>query len=233
MAEGKILLSSPWKFTDEEECAKQQQEVVRYGGIRSRYKHKKGKDGRYYFNLVDKKNKIIARRIEPFDTAAEARSEIEKVVQFFRDQKEYQEGFYLVENVLLRPRHAQDTDAPPYELLATDIDYSNLVKPVPINPYSFCVTLIFPGWSKKFMQPEFRMYSERVIRSEIPAHILPEIHWLERSVFEEFEDTYLRWLNINTFFHQLSSKVSAKEWDEATETLIRLMNRIRSDKENG
>ncbi len=228
---GQILLSSPWKFMDEEECAKQQQEVVKYGGTRTRYKHKKGKDGRYYFNLVNDNNKIIARRIEPFDSASEAKAEISKVVQFFRDQKEYQEGFYLIENVLLRPKHPSNKTSPS-QLLSVDIDYSNLVKPVPINPYSFCVTLIFPGWSKKLAQPEFRMYAERVIRSEIPAHIFPEIYWLDRSTFEKFEDTYLDWLNVNTLYHQPGSKTKASEWDDATETLTNLINQIRSDLEN-
>ena len=182
--------------------------------------------------MLNDKGKIIAFQPGPFRTSRDARAEIDKVVQFFREQKENQEGFYLLENVLLRPRHNVGTNELQAELLLADIDYSNMVKPVAINPYSFCVTMVFPGWSKKFVQAEFRTYVERLIRSEIPAHILPEIYWLDHAVFEEFEDAFLLWLQVNTLFHQPEPETTAREWDEATAALTLILNKIRSGIEN-
>ena len=89
-------------------------------------------------------------------------------------------GFHLIEHLLLRPRELNDE---PLKLSPDEKD-----------PYSFRISFILPAEHPKLGDPGFRQYTESVIRSETPAHIVPHIYWLNDATMAAFETDYRNWL---------------------------------------
>ncbi|WGH74156.1 hypothetical protein P8625_08480 [Tenacibaculum tangerinum] len=76
-----------------------------------------------------------------------------------------------------------------------------------IDPYSYRVSIVLPGYTYRFSNPDFRHYMEDVIRQELPAHILPRICWVgerketiadEENDLLQFEDAYKAYLIAKT-----------------------------------
>lgn len=65
----------------------------------------------------------------------------------------------------------------------------------PIDPYSFQISFIFPDWLTRFQNENFRKLIYNMIISEIPAHITPYFHWLDKTKMRDFENDYQNWLN--------------------------------------
>ena len=40
------------------------------------------------------------------------------------------------------------------------------------DPYSYRVSIVLPGYTYRFSNPDFRRYAETVIRQELPAHVI-------------------------------------------------------------
>src|SRR6185436_17345243 len=70
------------------------------------------------------------------------------------------EGVHVVEHILLRPETFDNT-----------VDEDAF--------YAFRVSVIFPAWPARFHDQEFRRFAEDTVRLNCPAHIYPEIRWLE------------------------------------------------------
>jgi len=78
----------------------------------------------------------------------------------------------LVEHLLLRPKFSGDALFPPCTdggcQLCDDID-----------PYSFRLSFVMPGWSEPFgINLGMRGFAERTIRQETPSHLIPKICWI-------------------------------------------------------
>ncbi len=103
------------------------------------------------------------------------------------------EGMYVVDHLLLRPD---------FTILPSK---SQLFFPVcieqdgsycsPLDPYSFRVTVVLPGYSMRLRNKYFRQFAERLIRMESPAHVLPRICFVNEEYMKRFEDAYTKWLN--------------------------------------
>jgi hypothetical protein len=65
----------------------------------------------------------------------------------------------------------------------------------PVDPYSFQISFIFPDWLTRFQNENFRKLIYNMIISEIPAHITPYFHWLDKTKMRDFENDYQNWLN--------------------------------------
>ncbi|EAZ83081.1 hypothetical protein [Algoriphagus machipongonensis] len=106
-----------------------------------------------------------------------------------------EEGIYLVEHILLRPSPLD----PEYLAMQTDAgkeyiegnflpfcsdDYENCKM---IDPYSFRVSIVLPGFTYRFANKDFRDYLENLIREELPAHIVAKICWIGYRKGEEPE----------------------------------------------
>ena len=85
-------------------------------------------------------------------------------------------GFYLVEHILLRP-------VEPVSAQATDHAF-----------YSFRISAVFPAWSPRLCNPEFRKLVEETLFLCSPAHIHIEAIWLEFEQMAVFEHLYWAWL---------------------------------------
>lgn len=176
----KILLSGSKKYHSKEEMNKELLLVRALAVDPLNYEIKQAVSGEFYFNLTNPavpdptdEGHIIARRIDFFATEEEAATEIGQLVDFMKEVKPA-EGMYLIEHLLLRPDEAKDYN----------ID-TDLFLPVcdcddcePLDPYSFRVSVVLPGWTERFSNMDFRRFMEDLIRRELPAHVLARICWI-------------------------------------------------------
>jgi hypothetical protein len=112
-----------------------------------------------------------------------------------------EEGFYMVEHVLLHSEAAGDTVLEFSGSVSSCLPVSPSGSPyaLPNDAYSFILTIIFPsGYSRdfsdngaipikqesqpeRFRDPEFKQYAEQTIRKFCPAHILPLVVWIDTA----------------------------------------------------
>ncbi|MDF7816975.1 hypothetical protein P1X15_05185 [Runella sp. MFBS21] len=103
------------------------------------------------------------------------------------------ERIFLVEHILLRPDVANPAEK--WFEVCTEPDCTHCR---PLDPYSFRVSVVLPGYTERFSNISFRKYAERVIRKELPAHILARICWVSQSHLEEFVNRYKVWLELKS-----------------------------------
>ncbi len=99
--------------------------------------------------------------------------------QFLLSLNRSSEGLHVVEHILLRPRHDAANSAPGSD---QDADF-----------FSFRISVIFPRWTARCQDRQFRMLAEETLRLNAPAHVYPEFYWLEFSQMVEFEGIYQQW----------------------------------------
>ena len=64
-----------------------------------------------------------------------------------------------------------------------------------LDPYSFQISFVFPNWLPRFQNENFKQLIYNIISAEIPAHITPYFHWLDKPKMLDFERVYTHWLN--------------------------------------
>jgi hypothetical protein len=94
-----------------------------------------------------------------------------------------EETFYLVEHILLRPMAADESQ-----------DVPILADSQRKDPFSLQLSFVFPNWPLRFIDPGFRIFVERTVREETPAHLSLTIQWLDQTAMPAFEDAYNKWL---------------------------------------
>jgi hypothetical protein len=92
---------------------------------------------------------------------------------------------YIIEQSLLLP--ASDSDPSLPICIEQDCEQCS-------DPYSYQIHLILPGFGKRFGNMDFRRYCEGLIRSEVPAHIMPRVCWIDKDNMALFERAYKDWL---------------------------------------
>ncbi|MFZ6658105.1 hypothetical protein [Undibacterium sp. TJN19] len=117
------------------------------------------------------------------------------------------EGMHVLEHLLLRP-YSNKTDR--------ELD--------PIF-YAHRVSIILPGFTARFADPACRAWIEELIAQNLPAHILPEIHWLDYVYLNQFEKRYKKWLELLSRYDR--SRENATSVDEAADALITLLQIVR------
>ncbi|NLX19517.1 MAG: hypothetical protein GXY53_09620 [Desulfobulbus sp.] len=119
-------------------------------------------------------------------------SAIEAMMRYFLEDFRL-EGMHVVEHLLLRP----DSDNPPEKkdlFLPVCIEPDGSFCP-PLDPYSFRITVVLPGYSLRLRNRYFRRFAERLIRMETPAHVLPRICFVDQEHMQLFEAVYTQWLH--------------------------------------
>lgn len=82
----------------------------------------------------------------------------------------------IVEHILLRPRReTEDNGHAPHDF------------------YNFRVSVIFPAVPGRFADSEFRKLAEETVYLNCPAHIYPEVFWLEAGAMRRFDVLYGEW----------------------------------------
>lgn len=123
---------------------------------------------------IDDVNYIIARQFKYYLTLEELKDGITELIRFMKyDFTE--EGIFMVEHILLRP-DVTKTIVPQDEFI--DISTNDCNDCGCIDPYSYRLSVVLPGYTQRFGDIDFRNFMEELIREELPAHILPRICWI-------------------------------------------------------
>ncbi len=171
--------------------------------------------GKYSYDIInpaikDKKNpnRIIARRFEYYTDLADLEKSILDLIQFMKEDFT-EEGMFLIEHMMLRPDVNLTTVNPDtfMPICADECDNCE-----PIDPYSYRVSVVLPGYTLRFANTDFRNYIEKIIKEELPAHVLAKICWIgyrEKDVKDpaenqlvQFEKTYKDYLIAKTDLNQ-------------------------------
>lgn len=144
------------------------------------FRIKISENGKYSFDIIDRsalpggKDWIIARQFTEHKTLNAFKNAIVRIIDFMTRHFS-EEGMFLVEHILLRPDVTQD-NVPGQQFMPVCDDVCTDCNP--LDPYSFRVTIVLPGWTYRFGNPDFRNFLEDLIRKELPAHILARICWI-------------------------------------------------------
>ncbi len=146
-------------------------------------------NGLFGWALTNKdKQPILATHY--YSSEAEQKQAIEALQTRIND-----EGFHLLEHILLRPKTVSDNFLPIFvnadDTTTQTGEQKNLTYQ---DPYSFWITVILPYWTERFRDIDFRRFVERTLRLEAPAHIVLKIAWLDVRQMSEFEVAYRDWL---------------------------------------
>lgn len=69
-------------------------------------------------------------------------------------------------------------------------------KPFGVNKdlYSLQLTFVFPEWTDRYQEGNFRRFVENMVREETPAHLTTYVQWLSRTEMQQFEQAYQAFL---------------------------------------
>lgn len=88
------------------------------------------------------------------------------------------EGLHLVEHILLRPL-GQDGGQPD----------------VPETFYAHRISVVLAGWTARGADRSFRDLATETIGLGCPAHVKPDVHWLDTTALAAFEQEFAAWLD--------------------------------------
>lgn len=132
--------------------------------------------GKFYVALKDKDGTTVGRQYNHYYSILENAENRKANTIAFIASIVFEEGFYVIENILTLPyKNNSIGDLNTYLPLCVEEDCSTCSA---IDPFSYQVTIIFPGYTTRFSNIDFRTYMENLIRRELPAHILPRICWV-------------------------------------------------------
>jgi len=179
---------------------------------------------------------VIAKQEEKTYTSKEdLKKSILTIIKYFKDDFT-EEGLFLVEHLLLKPTTNKENFLGIGTMIIGDtFRVSSNKQTVPntymtscevecetnvFDPYSYRVTIVLPGYTYRFSNPDFRKYAETVIREELPAHVLAKICWVgDRNCdlkaasndLTAFEKTYKKFLVDKSRHNVESLPTSTKE----------------------
>lgn len=190
---------------------------------------RKSESGNFYFEVIDdspEKNVIAThKKTNPYGSQEALKQAILDVVEYFKYQFT-EDGFFLVEHLILKPTakdynlmggigcmtiedtfkvmydSEEDGTGTPSEAFMTTCEEGCEEKDI-FDPYSYRVSIVLPGYTYRFSDPDFRSFAETVIRQELPAHVLAKICWVgnrytetqtAQSDLSTFEKAYKKFL---------------------------------------
>ncbi|MGV3590740.1 MAG: hypothetical protein ACO1PZ_03555 [Gammaproteobacteria bacterium] len=163
---------------------------------------KDGAQHRVYVHLPDAGRLVLLSSFPDREKAIEYAHKFRKIVI---DLNVDSEGLYLVEHQLLRPRSSEAADG-------DDAFFASRV------------SCIFPGWSARFASPAFRRFAQKTVSDQLPAHVMPDFHWLDPGELEVFESRYQQWLDVllqsDELGAQEASGASSNVLDSAAAALV-------------
>lgn len=133
------------------------------------FDRQKDDDGRSFFRLLDRSKKpaqVLGVSGRSYETEEEMEVDINSLLKFFS----YEQG------------GAEERES-------EQVSFSSFA-----DPYSFRISLFVPTWPLRFSDPGFRHVFEKAIYLETPAHIYPDVYWLDYKEMKEFEIVYKMWV---------------------------------------
>ncbi|MFH6989271.1 hypothetical protein ACHRVW_16140 [Flavobacterium collinsii] len=171
--------------------------------------------GKYSYDIinplitdVNNKDRIIAKRYTYYSSLQKVKQSILDLIHFMKEVFT-EEGMFIVEHMMLRP-DVNLTTVNPETFLPICTDQCKSCEP--LDPYSYRVSIILPGYTLRFANIDFRNYIEKVIKEELPAHVLAKICWIGHRKNEienpaenellQFENSYKEYLFAKTSLNQ-------------------------------
>lgn len=230
---GTILGSASKHYHSLASLYKEILDVKNYGRFAEHYEIKTTVSGKFYFNLTNPnfpdpgdERHVIARRIAYYNTLENAENAIDKVVEFMNEIQP-NEGMYVIEHILLRPDVTKETISKDYFL---PICEDNCESCEGVDPYSFRVSIVLPGWTERYSNVDFRKFMEDLIQNELPSHIMAKICWIgwpksyemepgDENEMIELEEAYQDWLLWKTDKGQKQHKTKLMRLNRIISTL--------------
>ncbi|HEX2396230.1 MAG TPA: hypothetical protein VHI78_12865 [Bacteroidales bacterium] len=192
------ILVSTEDFIFEGHIRKREERIRQLGTDDTNYIREKNSEGRFIFRLADRSKEppqILAICKKSYQKEEDMEAEIKSLIRFFSFEME------IVEMEDIRP------------------DLNSFA-----DPYSFRISMFIPAWPAKFRDPGFRHLFEKAVYLETPAHIYPEVYWLEYHEMKDFEEVYKAWL------HEIA--VNAIPDYQIVNNLVDVVNRTRIANDN-
>jgi uncharacterized protein YegP (UPF0339 family) len=195
---GKIILSASTRYYSKMDALKEMWETVFLAWNESSFQIKQAEDETYYFNIVKHDGEVllsgedtppeevVGRRIQYFDAETEAEDAVAHVIEVMEEKQ-----MYVFEHLQLLPELSEDLTYQHFMPVCLD---KNCDGCEPIDPYSFRITVVLPGFTGRFSNIDFRNFVEKTIRMECPAHILPKICWISKEQMIDLDAAYHDWL---------------------------------------
>ncbi len=178
-------------------------------------------DELFGFSILDNDGHVFMKSTEPM-TNDECEEEMESVAHniqntsLYKLKKEADDKFYLYfksSTQMLCTKGYEDVEEASMEAtnvidnFTSSADHSNtnsylrkfsclnLGPKIPDDFYSFKVSAVFPNWTSRFNNDNFKLLAEETLSRNAPAHLKMECYWLDPEDFNQFEMLYLNWLN--------------------------------------
>jgi hypothetical protein len=140
---------------------------------------------------------IATNSLEPWSD--DNRSGLEKRLRRKLGIVDSKEDFYLLEHILLRPlvedvKQFKSAGDEQIEKTGDEDVLPILDKSQGKDPYSLQLSFVFPEGAGRYNDPAFKSFVERTVRWETPAHLIPNIHWLNAEAMTAFAHAYKDWL---------------------------------------
>ena len=151
---------------------------------------------------------------DEFATEDEALRAADSVRYFLRRLNELSEGLHVVEHVLLRP-------------FGSGAGHEGLR--IPSDFYAFRLTVVLPSWTVRTHQQSFRAFAAETLAINCPAHIAPNVLWLDYAEMSAFEHLYEAWLEAKRhWFNETdataqSHRAASERLDHASCRLIEVL----------
>ena len=145
-----------------------------------------------------------------------------------------EEGEVLEEEISEEEETPEEEELPkvPFLPICTD----NCEDDCGIDPYSYRVSIVIPGYTYRFSNPDFRNFMENIIKEELPAHVLPKICWVghRENDLENIKEQYLQQLENekNTAIEDLDDQIQElQNEDPPKENLEELVAALEAQKD--
>ena len=183
--------------------------------------------GKYSFDIInpeiedtDDPDRIVAKRFNYYASQELVKQAIVDLIRFMKEDFT-EEGMFIVEHMMLRP----DVTAAAGQDFFLPICADGCADCEPLDPYSYRVSIILPGYTLRFSNRDFRNYMEKVIKEELPAHVLAKICWVGYRKKEvenpldnellQFENSYKAYLVAKTSLVQEQPETELKNMIKA------------------
>jgi hypothetical protein len=215
-----ILFKSQELFADRPAALARTRKIYPFMRLESTYKiDESGGSGQVFYRIEG--GAVSLRHDELFASRADAVRHIRAVVERYDTLLESNaacndEGFHLIEHILLRPTSVQD------KLLDVCLDRACEFCGEE-DPYSFRIMVVLPYWPSRFRDHGFRRFFERTLREETPAHIHARICWIGNAQMTELDVKYRAWLTQKT-----ASPLNAAALRKALAELIAVLQGLKT-----
>ena len=180
-----MLLTANEKFDDQQSAEEELAVALTLSFNKDNFKIVKDSgSGNFFYELRDKLNTLIA--VGRPGTKENAENDLQQLFTLLGNRSE--EGMFLIEHLLL---YQEKTN----RFMPICVD-DNCDECTDTDPYSFRISIVMPAYAKRFMNMDFRNYAEKVMREEMPSHLMPKICWVSNEQLHDFEEIYQQWLQV-------------------------------------